>query len=87
MASTSRSTGTDTTDLATTSSCGGNTVTEEDQSDADSGSLDSDSQEGARKVKSLMSVLRCPSHLRSRGRENCVLTLLRGKMWLQMRLF
>ena len=49
---------TDTTDLATTSSYGGDTVTEEDRSDADSGSRDSDSQEGARKVKSLMSVLR-----------------------------
>ena len=54
------STGTDTTDLATTSSYGGDTVTEEDQSDTDSGSQDSDSQEGARKVKSHMSVLRCP---------------------------
>ena len=43
MASTS--TGTDTTDLATTSSYGGDTVTEEDQSDTDSGSQDSDSQE------------------------------------------
>ena len=41
MASTS--TGTDTTDLATTSSYGGDTVTEEDQSDADSSSQDSDS--------------------------------------------
>ena len=50
----SSSTGTDTTDLATTSSYGGDTVTElEDQSDADSGSQDSDSQECARKVKSL----------------------------------
>ena len=56
MASTG--TGTDTTDLATTSSYGGDTVTEEDQSDADSGGQDSDSQEGARKVKSLMSVFR-----------------------------
>ena len=55
MASTS--TGTDTTDLATTSSYGGDTVTEEDQSDTDSGSQDSDSQEGARKVKLLMCVL------------------------------
>ena len=58
MASTS--TGTDTTDIASTSSYGGDTVTEEDQSDTDSGSQDSDSQEGARKVKSLMSVLHCP---------------------------
>ena len=42
----SSSTGTDTTDLATTSLYGGDTVSEEDQSD-------SDSEEGARKVKSL----------------------------------
>ena len=51
MASTS--TGTDTTDLATTSSLvsHGQTLFR---------SQDSDSQEGARKVKSHMSVLRCP---------------------------
>ena len=41
MASTS--TGTDTTDIASTSSYGGDTVTEEDQSDAESSSQDSDS--------------------------------------------